>query len=622
MLSFFIFITLTNALTCYQGTRAGPQTTCTANLSLAEQCVTAQLHTPLLLNTTNGTEIYACGNCSFFQSQSQYFTNVSCCSNADLCQVITIGVIDVSTCESINDATQCTNRSDCYWCDSVQAQVGLCKSLNGTQLPCFATSLQMPPTICRSIACLPIQPAYNASQLTRAYLTQFGLPALAYPQDVGLALDIASREVRVVSPNVTYSFCSLDDDFIAWCGINSSTYPIAFKYCVVSETWPQPDLYSWIRNTTATSNQGFDTLFPALCACLTPGRAYYFPSGFLLTQAYYSPPCRREHAILAFYVLLMLVTTLMLIYFIYETAELLYVVRSRKVAQNLIIKLALITYCLITITDQALWVAPQYDGVQTAVVGLLRFLGIIFFEFALVFTIFTLCGILLESGLFGKNSRFFMWFFGVFKWALLVVHCFCFVALFAFCGVITYYYEAFTTTAIPNLAVFGIYVSNAVALAKTTFILLLALVFIMIVFSGAILAYTSYKIRELIRESRQASKKIKTLLYRVVFLSLTFVVLVVWLIFMCLYIYMDIYVLGKVTQSPFISQYESHYALQWLMWAMFVVELIVIALIDIAMRSSVRSTWLFKRVMSQFELSDASSSSSSTVSTTSTTLEL
>lgn len=103
-------------------------------------------------------------------------------------------------------------------------------------------------------------------------------------------------------------------------------------------------------------------------------------------------------------------------------------------------------------------------------------------------------------------------------------------------------------------------------------------------------------------------------------------VLIVWLIFMCLYIYMDIYVLGKVTQSPFISQYESHYALQWLMWAMFVVELIVIALIDIAMRSSVRSTWLFKRVMSQFELSDASSSSSSTSGSsthgTTTTIEL
>jgi hypothetical protein len=623
---FALFLREYAGLTCYKGSQVGPQTTCTANLTLGEQCITAQLHTPGL-NTTNGTEIYACGNCSYFQSATTFFYNVSCCNGLDLCQTFGPTLPDPSTCESLNSQSGCIARNDCYWCDSVQAGVGLCKSLNGSKVPCFATSLAMPPTICSAITCTPVVPAYNVTDLTRSFLTTFGLPGLSYPTDVGLALDIMSRQVRILSDNVTYDFCDLDLEFVEWCGINSSNFPTYFKYCVISETWPQNDVYGWLRNTTMTGNAGFNPLYPALCACLTPGRAYYIPTGFLITQAYYAPPCRAEHAMLAFYILLMLVSTIALIYVLYETLFLLQHMWNQSKqkrwssGKTLVIKVSLVIYFCLTVVDEALWVAPQYNGVTTSVVGLLRLLGIIFFEFTIVFTIFILCGIILKSQLFGENDKYFMNFFSVFKWILLLGHCFCFIALFAFAGATTFYYEAFTSSSIPNLTVFGLYVVNAVALSKTIFSLLPALLAIIEICAALILGYTAYKIRSLFKSREELSKQVKTLIYRIVILGIVFVVLLVWLVFMSLYIYMENYILARSIPSPFTSQYQSHYALQWFLWGMFVVELIVLMLVDLAMRSKIRTSWFFRRVMSHlgfssFTITDSSSPSSSVQSST------
>jgi hypothetical protein len=47
---------------------------------------------------------------------------------------------------------------------------------------------------------------------------------------------------------------------------------ILFRLCIVTETWPQPDIYGWIQNTTITNNAGVGSgLMPAICLCYYPG---------------------------------------------------------------------------------------------------------------------------------------------------------------------------------------------------------------------------------------------------------------------------------------------------------------------------------------------------------------
>lgn len=604
-------------LVCYEGTRislSNSLTTC--NTVIGEQCISASLITPTLAD--NGTKIYTCGNCSYFQSQ--YFNNVSCCNSGDLCQ--TLGSLPNSgSCDAIINQSFCNARNDCYWCNNSIVSTGICKSLSNFLAPCFAISLYMPPPICESIKCHPIIPSYTVNKLSLKYLTDFGLPSIPYPVNVELGLDLESREIRVLSNNVTHNFCTLDQEFISWCGINSTTFPIFFKYCIVAESWPQKDVYGWITNTTFTSNHGFDTLYPAVCACLNPGRGYYFTTALLETQAYFGPACRGEHALLAFYILLMMVTTMAFIYVIYDIVVLVLSTYYRRLkfsaSKTLAVKACLICYFLITIVDQALWITPLYSGVQSSIVGLFRLLGIIFLELSLAFAIFTFCELLLGSKVLGEQNDYFIKFLAIFKWILLGSSIFILIATVIFASLVAWYVQKFSSTSISNISIFIIYQVNAVALAKTVFYLLMALVFIIIAVSAFILAYTSYRIKVITDGSGKSSKQARIIIYRNVFLIIAIISAFIWLGFIAIYCYISLYALGGVIESPFISQYQGTIGSQWIIWGMFLSELITVLLVALAMRTKVKSSWLFNYILATLNISRISKTSETSENTAS-----
>lgn len=609
------------ALTCYQGTRIGPQDIC--NTTGNDLCITALLSTPTFPDS--GTEIYTCGNCSYFQTTPGYFSNVSCCST-DLCQVFGPAP-SPGTCDSINNETSCINRTDCYWCENSLVDVGICKNLS--VLPCFATDLYMPPPICGSISCTPFTPPYTVNTLTLNYLTNFGLPAITYPVDDVIALDILSREVRILSNNVTYEFCTLDREFIEWCGINSSNFPIFFQYCVVSEKWPQEDIFGWIQNTTFSTNQGLQTIFPAVCACLNPGRAYYVPTGFLFAQAYFSPICHNEHALLAFYILLMLLTGIALIYVISDLTFFIILTcnAKRKVsgAKTFWIKIFLIIYYLLALTDQGLWIAPRYSGVQDVIVGLFRSLGIIFFQFALAFSIFTFCQMILETNILKKQSGIACTnFLTIFKWIILGSSTLVLLATTAMVGAIAWYSQQVSSTSVSNVGVYANYSVILISLAKAALFLLLGSVFIIILSSGILLTYTIIYIWKLIG-SINDKKRIRTLLSRALFLVVAFFSAFIWLGFISVFIYMQVYVFAKSIPNPFISEYQGKLGVQWVVWGMFLTELLSTFFVTLAMRTKIKRTFLSRFLTSlgtsRSETTDATSESQEiSFNTTNTTV--
>lgn len=97
-----------------------------------------------------------------------------------------------------------------------------------------------------------------------------------------------------------------------------------FRYCLITETWPQTDLIGWIQNTTFGSNRGVNNVpFPLLCMCYYPRnnterpRAYYVPKGVYTLMNYY-PDCRVEHTVLAFYILVLIAQVIVLLLVLYD----------------------------------------------------------------------------------------------------------------------------------------------------------------------------------------------------------------------------------------------------------------------------------------------------------------
>ncbi len=224
----FLFFSLRAALVCHQGT-VQALGNCTA--SGQDTCISGTLA------PGNNTAVYACGNCTLFQS---LLVNVTCCSAADLCQSVA-PPSPPGACDTLVSEANCTARADCYWCGAGLLGFSLCQSFVGLPLPAFALNLVVPPPVCSSVVFQPFQPAYTVDQLTLAYLEAYGFPPVAsnLAQAAGLSLDVLSRYANTRVMNDTEQFCVIDDDLRNWCGVNITA---GFQYCVVSETWPQYDI--------------------------------------------------------------------------------------------------------------------------------------------------------------------------------------------------------------------------------------------------------------------------------------------------------------------------------------------------------------------------------------------
>ena len=276
-LLFLCWITQLRSLDCYYGTAAQlnvSNASCTVNpLYYQDSCISGVYNT--LFVPIPGSDFYQCGNCTVFQGLvfAGLVSNVSCCF-ADYCQTIAPPPSPAS-CTSYTTESACQTRPDCYWCGTSYTSLfgmGMCQSFLGytlpgipaPQLPPWALGLGVTPQICETVTWQPFVPAYTVNTLTLDYLTTFGLPAIYNYSNqsiaIGVALDVLSR-VDVHYLNDTYRFCQDDDDLINWCGVTTSR---GFPYCVISETWPQPDIWGWIINTTFTGGGvGLAPLFPA-----------------------------------------------------------------------------------------------------------------------------------------------------------------------------------------------------------------------------------------------------------------------------------------------------------------------------------------------------------------------
>jgi hypothetical protein len=54
-----------------------------------------------------------------------------------------------------------------------------------------------------------------------------------------IGLDVYSRVEQTRMLNDTFEMCIIDQELQEWCGFNNTS---PFKYCVVSEKWPQTDI--------------------------------------------------------------------------------------------------------------------------------------------------------------------------------------------------------------------------------------------------------------------------------------------------------------------------------------------------------------------------------------------
>jgi len=145
-------------------------------------------------------------------------------------------------------------------------------------------------------------------------------------------------------------------------------------------------------------------------------------------------------------------------------------------------------------------------------------------------------------------------------------------------------------------------------------LLLIICMFLMIVFAGGLLLFTTYVIFSQV-ESMKEHKMVKQLVVRDFGLLLATLCGIIYVGLLCTNAWFLIWIVGKLNVSPWISEYETNMAGYWIYWADYVAELMTISLLAWSMRTIVKSGYLYARVQSVFGGSttrDSSSRSSAT----------
>lgn len=423
-----------NALTCYRGARVGPIAQCVAKDN--ESCISGLVITPTI-EEDKGSEVFSCGNCE--QMETSGLTSVTCCQDADNCQPMSSQLPD-GICDSLNDEESCLSQTDCYWCVGSVAGVGLCKTLVGYSNPCF--TIPVLNQQCPDVACPKLPNKYNATRLTLKFLTDFGLPKINDSTIPQIGFDLFSRDIRIFGLKHPKSNCKNAWELQNWCGFNSTNN--YFKYCIVSEKWPQEDSFGWLSSTTYTANSGTNLLFPAVCACNNPGRAFYFPTQLISLQSYFESDCPTEKALLTMYIVLIVCTTLVFIFVLYDTIDLMTQAYTNNFkfgsGKTAMVKVCLIIYFLLTIPCQVISVAPYYTAQHIVAGVVLKRLGSVFFLFAYSNTIFTFFELIMDCKLFGDHHILVMCVH-IFKWFFMTISGILLVALITVDSIIGWYYE-------------------------------------------------------------------------------------------------------------------------------------------------------------------------------------
>jgi hypothetical protein len=485
----------TAPLVCHSGTTselAQQANNCTLQAD-QDSCVSFVFNTTLD-GASTGATVYTCGNCSLYQAlQANYTAQVACCATGDLCLAPVAPPAPPGACGALLSEQQCVTRQDCFWCGNASFGVDLCQALPGSAIDvCWAVPVRVPASVCGYVACAPYPgEPYSVELLTLNYLVAFGFPPvtrLGATRSRAIALDARSRYNQTRTVNQTLNFCTVDDELRSWCGIDTWHAPI---YCIVAERWPQPDTWGWIQNTTVTAaSTSLSTIFPAFCACPVAGRALYLPGRSVDNKQHYGPDCRIEHVMLAFYVLLMLVTLLLFVWVINDTLTLVAAVWRRKpgkaahwrertwvflctLAQSKTFwpKMWMWAYFLIAIPDQALFITPPSNTTAATARAVLCFLAVIFLLAAYSWSVFACIEILLEAKVFGtgRDARMLYWY----KWFFFVSNGIFLLAAQAMVIVFAVYLKQAQDFAVANLPQLTFLVTTSTALAKAIMLLLL-----------------------------------------------------------------------------------------------------------------------------------------------------
>ena len=585
------------SLTCYSGTWATATTNCTVDpLQGQDSCVTAVFQTPLVPG--NGTVVYTCGSCSLYQSLVGLASNVTCCASGDLCQPVAPPPSNAS-CEALVTETACVTRSDCYWCANSIFGMGLCQSFVGfsfpgsgvPQLPAFALPLVVPPPVCATVAFQGAVPAYTVDKLTLQYLTAYGFPAIIANMTIaiGVSLDVLGRYGQTRVLNDTESFCTVDDELRSWCGINTST---PFAYCIISETWPQSDVWGWISNTTFTSpSSSLSPIYPAFCACPEAGRAYYIPVRGVDTRPHYSAQCPVETTLLAFYVLLIVAHAVVFAIIIWDTTVFLIFAFQRKkrftIGANFFVKVLMLLYFLVALPALVVQaVPPRGRNAMFITQGILNILSIVSVYCAFAQSIFCFMQILINIQFFG-TARYTL-ALNLFRWLFFVASGFMVVCILAVLSALSYYTEQLANFNVANLTQLGALVTDVVApLAR-------ALVYMIMITQGVtyLIAVALLMVVGVLVFRMKNMRGLRDLLERFVGLVIALVLGLPDLAMLIMVCYFVGWVNFGPNPSPWDSAYLTIVANAWFTWALFAAQLLWLCAIAYAMRTVVKGSWL------------------------------
>jgi hypothetical protein len=457
--------------------------------------------------------------------------------------------------------------------------------------------LVVPPSICQTVRFKQFQPAYTVNNLTLAYLTSFGLPAIRdnITVAIGVALDVLSRYTNIRIMNDTESFCEVDEQLRDWCGVNTSS---AFAYCVVSETWPQYDVWGWLENTTFTgASSSLSSIFPALCMCPVAGRAYYLPVGSIDNRAHYSSQCSVETTLLAFYIMLILLYVAVFLYVAWDMVLYTsFVVEWRqrtKMGSIFIVKLAMLCFFLLAIPCMIVFAVPSRgNNAMFIVAGVLNIFVIALVYYAFAQSIFSFMEILVRVEFFKR--KFINIAMDVFRWLFFVCTVFFTLSMIGIISVLSYYTDQLASFNVANVTELGVLVSELVApLARALVMLIIITQGVTLVISAVLLCGVGVMLFRL-----KSLHKLKELIVRFVGLCVALMLGVpemAMLIMVC-------YFVGWVSFGPNPSPWDSFYltviANAWFQWALFASQLLWISSIAYAMRTKVKQSWLVGRFRS------------------------
>lgn len=568
VISSLFVIQFSNALTCHQGT-SNSENNCTTG----DECLTFSF---------SGTNIYNCGNCSDYQN---YSYALSCCAT-DNCQNVTA---PQTGCNAYLTESSCISDNDCYWCGNSSFGVDFCQPLYGN-VPCWGMPVLAP--VCGYVGCPPADPPYTVDVLTLKFLTDFGFPAVTTVfGDVGargIGLDLIARDTRYL--NDTYNFCQVDSEIQQWCGVNSYT---KFSYCVISETWPQDDTWGWLQNTTLGAST-LTPIYPAICACPIPGRAYYIPYRSTDTRQHFGPSCPVEHTLLAFFILLIILSVILMSIIFYDTLVLIvgtlqtqeqWIISLVK-SKTIWVKILLILYFFVTITNQFLFIIPTDNTSAANAKAVLRFLGVILLLLAFSQAVFTLVEILLKAGIFGDRSD--AWLLTIFKWFFFSTNGFFLVSANALVIVFAVDLKQLQDLAVENLSRFAYLAGTTTPLAQAIMLILLVTQGVMMIETGFLLCIVTWKLRNLDRRIRG----MKEVMGRVIGLWLAWGCGLPNLGILAFITPVIAWITTGAIPSYWTSTYLTNIAYLWLIWADFMTELLWICAIAYAMRTVAKKGWL------------------------------